>query len=58
MHQLRHAHATELVNDGVSLAAIRKRLGYKDLKTTLRYTEQSDTVADDEIRRWRREKEM
>jgi integrase/recombinase XerD len=57
MHQLRHAHATELVNDGVSLATIRKRLGHKDLKTTLRYAEQSDTVTDEEIRQWRREKE-
>lgn len=57
MHQLRHAHATELVNDGVSLATIRKRPGYKDLKTTLRYAEQSDTVADEEVRQWRRQKE-
>jgi len=56
IHQLRHAHATELVNDGVSLATIRKRLGHKNLQTTLRYAEQSDTVADDEIRRWRRNK--
>lgn len=50
MHQLRHTHATELVNDGVSLATIRKRLGHKDLQTTLRYAEQSDTVADEKIR--------
>jgi len=42
LHQLRHAHATELVNDGVSLATIRKRLGHKNLQTTLRYAEQSD----------------
>jgi site-specific recombinase XerD len=57
MHQLRHAHATELVNDGVSLATFRKRLGHKDLQTTLRYAEQSDTVTDEEIRQWRRQKE-
>jgi integrase/recombinase XerD len=57
MHQLRHTHATELVNDGVSLATIRKRLGHKDLQTTLRYAEQSDVVTDEEIRQWRREKE-
>jgi len=42
LHQLRHTHATELVNDGVSLATIRKRLGHKNLQTTLRYAEQSD----------------
>jgi integrase/recombinase XerD len=54
LHQLRHTHATELVNDGVSLATIRKRLGHKNLQTTLRYAEQSDAAADAEIRTWRR----
>jgi integrase len=29
-------HATELVNGGVSLATIRKRLGHKNLQTTSR----------------------
>jgi len=55
LHQLRHTHATELLNDGVSLATIRKRLGHKHLQTTLRYAEQSDPTADEEIRRWRRQ---
>jgi integrase len=50
LHQLRHTHATELVNDGVSLATIRKRLGHKRIETTLRYAEQSDAVADAELR--------
>jgi len=54
LHQLRHAHATELVNDGVSLSTSRKRLGHKNLQTTLRYAEQLDETADAEIRRWRR----
>lgn len=54
LHQLRHAHATELVNAGVSLATIRKRLGHKNLQTTLRYAELSDETADDELRAWRR----
>jgi integrase/recombinase XerD len=54
LHQLRHSHATELVNDGVSLATIRKRLGHKNLQTTLRYAEQSDAAADAELRSWRR----
>jgi site-specific recombinase XerD len=49
-----HTHATELVNAGVSLATIRKRLGHRNLQTTLRYAEQSDAVADAELRAWRR----
>jgi integrase/recombinase XerD len=54
LHQLRHTHATELVNGGVSLATIRKRLGHKRIQTTLRYAEQSDVTADTEVRVWRR----
>lgn len=54
LHQLRHAHATELINDGVSLATIRKRLGHKNIQTTLRYAEQFDVTADAELRGWRR----
>jgi len=33
LHQLRHTRATELVNAGVSLATIRKRLGPRKLQT-------------------------
>ena len=54
LHQLRHSHATELINGGVSLPTIRKRLGHKNLQTTLRYAEQADNTADAEIRQWRR----
>jgi integrase/recombinase XerD len=54
LHQLRHTHATELINGGVSLATIRKRLGHKHLQTTLRYAEQSDATGDAEVRAWRR----
>jgi site-specific recombinase XerD len=54
LHQLRHTHATELINGGVSLPTIRKRLGHKNLQTTLRYAEQSDGTADAEVRTWRR----
>src|SRR5207245_1187226 len=56
LHQLRHSHATELVNGGVSLPTIRKRLGHKNIQTTLRYAEQADAVADAEMRKWRRER--
>ncbi len=58
LHQLRHTHATELVNEGVSLATIRKRLGHKNLQTTLRYAEQSDQAADAEMRAWRRKRQQ
>lgn len=58
IHELRHAHATELVNDGVSLATIRKRLGHKNLQTTLRYAEESDATADAELRAWRRRRDQ
>lgn len=54
LHQLRHSHATALVQDGVSLATIRKRLGHKHIQTTLRYAEQRDTTADAELRQRRR----
>ena len=57
LHQLRHTHATELINGGVSLPTIRKRLGHKNLQTTLRYAEQADETTDAEIRAWRRQKE-
>jgi integrase len=57
IHQLRHAHATELVNDGVSLATIRKRLGHKNLQTTARYAFQSDATADAELRARRRRRD-
>jgi hypothetical protein len=56
LHQLRHTHATELVNAGVSLATIRKQLGHRNLRTTLRYAKQSDATADAELRVWRRRK--
>jgi site-specific recombinase XerD len=53
---LRHPHATELINEGVSLATIRKRLGHKNLQTTLRSTEQSDATAGAELRARRRKR--
>jgi integrase/recombinase XerD len=54
LHQLRHSHATELVNGGVGLETIRRRLGHKHIQTTLRYAEQRDGVGDAEVRAWRR----
>ena len=56
IHQLRHAHATELVNAGVSLETIRRRLGHANAQTVLRYADQHDTTTDTQIRAWRRRK--
>ncbi len=54
LHDLRHGHAQELVNGGVSLATIRKRLGHSSISTTMRYAEQSDAASDAELRARRR----
>jgi integrase/recombinase XerD len=50
--QLRHVHASELVNVGVSLETIRPRLGHANAQTVQRYTERKDTTVDTEIRSW------
>ena len=40
-HQLRHTYATELLRCGISLPALMKLLGHKDISMTLRYAEVS-----------------
>lgn len=35
LHDLRHSHATWLINNGVNVVAVSKRLGHKDISTTL-----------------------
>ena len=57
IHQLRHAHATELINLGVSIEAIRKRLGHSSTDTVKIYAELADQAADTEIRAARRRRE-
>jgi integrase/recombinase XerD len=54
IHQLRHVHATKLVNAGVSLETIRRRLGHANAQTVQRYAKQRNVTADAEIRSWRR----
>jgi integrase/recombinase XerD len=54
IHQLRHAHATELINSGVSIEAVRRRLGHASSETTQLYALLGDKVADAEIRAARR----
>lgn len=39
IHRLRHTYATVKLRDGVSLPALRKLMGHKNLQTTLRYAE-------------------
>jgi len=49
IHALRHSFATELINEGVSLAVVRKLLGHKNMQTTLRYAEVSDATVKAEL---------
>ncbi|MFI9431678.1 MULTISPECIES: site-specific integrase [Streptosporangium] len=54
IRRLRHAHATELINAGVSIEAVRRRLGHASTETTQLYALLDDKVADAEIRAARR----
>jgi integrase/recombinase XerD len=56
IHQLRHAHATEL-NSGVSIEVVRRRLGHASTQTTQVYALLADQVADAEIRAAGRKRE-
>jgi integrase/recombinase XerC/integrase/recombinase XerD len=56
IHQLRHAHATELINSGVSIEVVRRRLGHASIETTQVYTLLADKVAYTEIRAARRKR--
>ncbi|GAA3622687.1 hypothetical protein GCM10022419_130460 [Nonomuraea rosea] len=50
VRQLRHAHATELINAGVSIEAVRRRLGHASTETTQLYALLDDKVANAEVR--------
>lgn len=54
IHQLRHSHATELIDAGVSIEVVRKRLGHASTETTQIYALLADKVTDAEIRAARR----
>lgn len=46
-HEIRHAHCTHLLQDGVPVHVVQKRLGHKDPQTTLRVyarTQQADDL--------------
>ncbi|MGY5309962.1 tyrosine-type recombinase/integrase [Nocardia gipuzkoensis] len=57
IHQLRHSHATELINAGVSIEVVRKRLGHASTETTQIYALLADQVADTEVRAARRRRD-
>lgn len=54
----RHTHATELINSGVSIEAVRRRLGHASTETTQLYALLDDKVADAEIRAARRRRDQ
>ncbi|MFI9842462.1 tyrosine-type recombinase/integrase [Nonomuraea sp. NPDC051941] len=58
IHQLRHAHAAELINTGVSIEAVRRRLGHASTETTQLYALLDDKVADAETRAARRRRDQ
>jgi len=47
IHQLRHTHVTELLNEGVRIEVVRKKVGHARLQTTLGYGE----VAEETVKR-------
>jgi len=57
IHQLRHSHATELIDSGVSIEAVRRRLGHASTETTQVYALLADKVAGAEIRAARRRRD-
>lgn len=36
IHDLRHSHATMLINNGVNIVAVSRRLGHSDINITLK----------------------
>ena len=48
IHGLRHSHATILINNGVNIVAVSKRLGHSDINMTLKvYTHLLEKNADE-----------
>jgi len=42
IHQLRHTTATELLEEGHKIETVQRRLGHKDIRTTMGYAEVCD----------------
>lgn len=54
IHALRHSFATRLLNEGVSLAVVRKLLGHRNMQSTLRYAEVTDATVKRELMTYHR----
>jgi len=48
--QLRHTHATRLIQNGLSLYEVRSVLGHSDIKTTMRYAHLEQAVVTSKAR--------
>ncbi|MBX0330931.1 tyrosine-type recombinase/integrase [Oscillochloris sp. ZM17-4] len=44
IHQLRHTAATELLEEGHKIETVQRRLGHRDIRTTMGYAEVSDAA--------------
>ncbi|MDD7319289.1 MAG: site-specific integrase [Prevotellaceae bacterium] len=50
MHQFRHYNATQLINNGIPIAEVSRRLGHSQIKTTLNiYVGQNQKISKDNI---------
>jgi integrase len=47
LHNLRHAHLSKLANSGISIAAVLKRAGHADIRTSLATYVHADASDDD-----------
>jgi len=54
IHQLRHSAATQMLNEGVGIGAVRRLLGHKNLQTTQRYAALEDATVRKELEGWAR----
>ena len=51
-HTFRHTYATRLVEAGMILPRVAKRLGHTEIKTTMVYVHLADTISDAERELW------
>jgi len=57
-HVLRHTHITELVQQGVDLPVIQKRVGHQSIQTTIQtYTHLTDADMENELKKYHQSKE-
>lgn len=58
IHQLRHTVGTELINEGMPLDLVRRRLGHSDFSMVRRYGEMSDETLRTYLRRRERQRKL